>query len=132
MQYQCNLDSDGLINLATKQYFGNVDQKNLDQTLACFHEDAALTVQTAFTRHGGKPQIRQMFETFFASYETIIHRDFRCTVDVPNGRIVARFIAELIDADGQTTLLENTNFWRVNGRQFQDVYVYMSGENVLV
>lgn len=131
MQYQSNLNRDQLITLATKTYFGNVDKKNLAATLDCFHEEALFTIQTAFTVHAGKGAIQKMFETFFDSYETIIHRDFVCTVDAGNGRIAANFIAELVDKEGQTTLLNNTNFWRIREDKFQEVYVYMSGANVL-
>ena len=135
MQYEPTLSRDELIEFATKTYFGNVDAKNMDATLDCFHDEALFCVQTDFTRHAGKSEIRRMFEDFFAAYETIIHRDFTCTVDEANGRITACFTAELHDADGQVTLLYNTNFWRFrpgpNGPKFQEVYVYMSGANVL-
>lgn len=132
MQYQSTLSHDELIELATKTYFGNVDKKDMAKTLACFHDSAQFTVQTAFTVHNGKGAIQEMFETFFAGFETIIHRDFNCTVDAKNGRIAAQFIAEMIDDKGETTLLNNTNFWRIRGDKFQEVYVYMSGANVLV
>jgi ketosteroid isomerase-like protein len=132
MQYEPELSRDELIELATKTYFGNVDAKNMDAALKCFHDGALFCVQTAFTRHSGKEEIRRMFEDFFGTYETIIHRDFTCTVDEANGRIAASFVAELTDADGGVTLLNNTNFWRVRDGKFQEVYVYMSGANVLV
>ncbi|MDM8010786.1 MAG: nuclear transport factor 2 family protein [Parasphingorhabdus sp.] len=132
MQYEPELSRDELIELATKTYFGNVDAKNMDAALECFHDGALFCVQTAFTRHSGKEEIRRMFEDFFGAYETIIHRDFTCTVDEANGRIAASFVAELTDADGGVTLLNNTNFWRVRDGKFQEVYVYMSGANVLV
>ena len=80
----------------------------------------------------GKDGIARMFRDFFDSYETIIHRDFVCTIDEKQGRIVARFIAELVDADGTTSLLENTNFWRIRDGKFQEVYVYMNQANPLV
>jgi len=143
MQYEPTLDRDALIEFATKTYFGNVDAKNMDAVLDCFHDEALFCVQTDFTRHSGKGEIRRMFEDFFSAYETIIHRDFTCTVDEANGRISASFIAELHDADGQVTLLHNTNFWRLRPTgqdggpdkgakaKFQEVYVYMSGANVL-
>ncbi|MFZ9395038.1 MAG: nuclear transport factor 2 family protein [Erythrobacter sp.] len=135
MQYEPTLDRGGLIEFATQKYFANVDAKNMEATLDCFHDEALFCVQTAFTRHAGKGEIRRMFEDFFAAYETIIHRDFTCTVDEANGRIAACFTAELHDAQGNVTLLYNTNFWRLrpgeNGPKFQEVYVYMSGANVL-
>lgn len=132
MQYEPGLSRAELIEFATKTYFGNVDAQNMDGTLDCFHEEALFCVQTSFTRHAGKAEIKRMFEDFFGAYETIIHRDFTCTVDEANGRIAASFVAELTDADGNVTLLNNTNFWRMRDGKFQEVYVYMSGENVLV
>lgn len=132
MQYQSSLDREGLIDLALTRYFANVDAKNLDAVLDCFHDNAMFTVQTAFTTHEGKAELRRMFVDFMGAYETIVHRDFTCTVDPDNGRITASFVAELVDADGKRTELHNTNFWRVRGDKFQEVYVYMSGENPLV
>ena len=132
MQYQSSLSRTELVDLALKSYFANVDRKNLDKVLDCFHDNATLTVQTAFATHDGKNNIRRMFVDFMDAYTTIVHRDFTCTVDEMNGRIAACFTAELVDHDGNTTLLNNTNFWRIRGDKFQEVYVYMSGENPLV
>ncbi len=132
MQYQCNLNEQGLIDLAVNQYFGNVDKKDLRAVLNCFHDNAMLTVQTTFTRHEGKQNIGRMFKDFFDNHDVIIHRDFTYTVDEVNGRIVASFVAELKDSEDNTTYLHNTNFWRIRDNKFQEVYVYMSGENPLV
>lgn len=135
MQYEPTFGRDELIAFATKTYFGSVDAKNIEGALDCFHDEALFCVQTAFTRHAGKAEIRGMFEDFFGAYETIIHRDFTCTVDEANGRITASFTAELHDSEGTVTELNNTNFWRFrpgpDGPRFQEVYVYMSGANVL-
>ena len=132
MQYQSTLNREGLVDLALNKYFGNVDNKNLDAVMNCFHENAMLTVQTSFTIHEGKENIQRMFRDFMDAYDTIIHKDFICTVDENNGRIVANFIAELVDKEGNKSVLNNTNFWRIRGGKFQEVYVYMSGENPLV
>jgi len=132
MQYQSSLNEQQLIDLAINQYFGNVDKKDLEAVLDCFHDNAMLTVQTVFTLHEGKQNIGRMFKDFFDSYDVIIHRDFTYTVDEMNGRIVASFVAELKDNDDNTSYLHNTNFWRIRDNKFQEVYVYMSGENPLV
>lgn len=132
MQYVPTLDRDGLIRLATQEYFSNVDAKRLPETLSCFHEEALFTVQTSFTCHTGKAEIKRMFEDFFGAYKEIVHKDFVCTVDAANGRISASFEAVLTDHEGKVTRLLNTNFWRVRDGKFQEVYVYMSGANVLV
>lgn len=132
MQYQSSLDREGLIDLALNKYFANVDKKDLDAVLDCFHDNAMMTVQTSFTTHAGKDNIKRMFTEFMSAFDVIIHRDFTCTVDEDNGRITASFVAELHDADGNKTYLENTNFWRIRDDKFQEIYIYMSGSNVLV
>lgn len=132
MQYEPTLTRAELIDLATMQYFGNVDKKNMDAALACFNDEALFCVQTEFTRHVGKAAIKRMFEGFFGAFETIVHKDFVCTVDEKNGRITASFEAVLTAADGSVTRFFNTNFWRVRDGKFQEVYVYFSGSNVLV
>lgn len=131
MQYEPGLSRAQLIELATSTYFGNVDAKNMAATLECFHDEALFTIQTSFTRHAGRHAIQRMFEDFFGAYETIVHKDFVCTVDEAHGRIAASFEAVLTDADGAVTRLNNTNFWRVRDGRFQEVHVYMSGANVL-
>ncbi len=132
MQYEPTLSRAQLIELATKSYFGNVDAKNMDATLACFNDEALFCVQTAFTRHAGRAEIERMFTDFFSAYEMIVHKDFVCTVDETNGRITASFEAVLTGHDGSITRFFNTNFWRVRNGKFQEVYVYFSGANVLV
>lgn len=132
MQYQSDLNRNRLIDLAINKYFANVDKKELGAVLECFHDNAIITIQTAFASHVGIENIKRMFIDFMGAYDTIVHRDFTCTVDEANGRITASFIAELTTADGNKTVLENTNFWRVRGDKFQEVYIYMSGENPLV
>ncbi len=132
MQYQSSLDREGLIELAINKYFASVDRKDLDAVLDCFHDNAMITTQTSFTTHAGKASIERMFKDFMSAFDVIIHRDFTCTVDEDNGRICASFVAELTDSEGGKTYLENTNFWRIRDNKFQEVYVYMSGENVLV
>jgi ketosteroid isomerase-like protein len=132
MQYAPGLTRAQLIDLATQKYFASVDRKDIEATLACFHDEALFCVQTAFARHSGKAELRRMFEDFFGAWQTIVHRDFTCTVDEANGRITSCFEAVLTAADGSVTRLSNTNFWRIRDGKFQEVYVYMSGENPLV
>jgi ketosteroid isomerase-like protein len=132
MQYEPTLSRAELIDLALIKYFGNVDAKNLDAVLDCFQDEALMCVQTEFTRHAGKDAIRRMFTGFMGAYETIVHKDFTVTVDEVNGRIAASFEAVLTAADGTSVSFFNTNFWRIRDGKFQEVYVYFSGENVLV
>lgn len=136
MQYAPTMSRGALIDLAINRYFAQVDAKNLEGVLGCFHDEALMCVQTAFTRHSGKAEIGRMFADFFGAYQTIVHKDFTCTVDAKHGRIAASFEAVLTGHDGSITRLFNTNFWRVRPSdaegKFQEVYVYMSGVNPLV
>lgn len=132
MQYEPGFSRNELVELATRKYFANVDAKNMAAVLDSFHEEALFCVQTAFTRHAGKNEIGRMFEDFFGAWDSIVHKDFVCTVDEKNGRIAASFEAVLTAANGEVTRFYNTNFWRVRDGRFQEVYVYFSGANVLV
>ena len=123
------------VDVVENRYFGNVDRKDMDAVLDCFAEDAVFTIQSAFTVHEGRDTgIRQMFENLFATYEPkIVHRDFEHVVDVENNRCSAKFEVELAEKDGKETNLSNCNFFFFdeNGK-FERVFVWMSGENVLV
>ena len=132
MQYQSAMSREELEDLALNQYFANVDAKDLDAVLDCFHDSAMLTVQTAFAIHSGKDNIRRMFIDFMDSFKTIVHKDFTTTIDTKNSRISACFTAELEEPEGNIIVLQNTNFWRIREGKFQEVYVYMSGSNPLV
>ena len=132
MQYESTLDREQLVDLALSRYFANVDAKNLDAAMECFHDEALFCVQSAFVCHSGKAEIRRMLGDLMDNYETVVHRDFICTVDEKNGRIAASFEAVLTAADGTVTRLHNTNFWRIRDDKFQEVYVYMSGANPLI
>lgn len=126
---------DYYVDMVESKYFANVDRKDMDAVLDCFAEDAVFTIQSAFTTHEGRDTgIRQMFENLFETYsQKIVHRDFKHVVDVDNNRCAAQFEVELIDAEGNETYLSNCNFFYLddNGK-FERVFVYMSGENVLV
>nr|WP_047169160.1 nuclear transport factor 2 family protein [Sphingomonas sp. Y57] len=131
MQYSSELTRERLISLARDEYFANVDAGNIDAAVACFHPEALFTVQTSFATITGTSAIREMIERLVTSNEKVVHRDFVFTVDEANGRIAASFTVELTGKDGTNTVMQNTNFWRVRGDKFQEVYVYMSGSNVL-
>ena len=121
------------IDMIEQKYFANVDRKNLAATLACFCEDAVFTIQSAFTVHKGRDTgIKKMFENLFQNYKVIVHKDFVHVVDVQQERCAAQFNVELVAPDGKKTNLSNCNVHYFENGKFKRVYVYMSGENVLV
>lgn len=116
-------------DMVENRYFANVDRKNLEAVLACFHPDAVFTVQSAFSTHEGRDTgIKRMFEKLFEGYSRILHKDFRHVVDVEGECCASQFGVENVSAcDGAKTYLSNCNFFYLEGDRFKRVYVYMSG-----
>lgn len=120
---------DDYIELVENRYFANVDRKNIEGVLECFHPDAAFIIQSAFSTHEGRDTgIRKMFENLFEKYSEVLHKDFRHVVDLEGGCCASQFNVENISArDGAESHLSNCNFFYVEGNRFKRVYVYMSG-----
>jgi hypothetical protein len=54
------------IDIVTKRYFDGVDNKNMEQVLGCFTEDAILTEVTSNTVHTGRAAVGTMFARLFS------------------------------------------------------------------
>lgn len=117
------------IEMVEKRYFANVDEKNIEAVLNCFHENAVFTVQSAFSTHEGRDSgIREMFSNLFNTHSKIVHRDFRHVVDLTGDCCTSRFSVENVSAsDGSETYLSNCNFFYFHEGKVVQVYVYMSG-----
>ena len=126
------LTAEQIIELVEASYFYNVDNKNLDDVIACFTEDAELTVQTAHVTHRGHDEIRRMFGDFMRDTPVIYHGDYSHVVDVDNQLIASQFIARNELADGREIAMRNCNFFVLRGGRFGKVTIYMGGENPLV
>ena len=125
-----NPDPARLIRLA-ETYFAAVDRMDLAATLACFTPDARFTIATFNTPYQGRDtEIRGMFERLNARYSTVWHGAFDHVVQAPD-RIASRFRVENLSLDGHKTVKHNCNFFRLRGDLFEEVFVYMSGDNSL-
>ena len=119
-----------LIRLA-EAYFAAVDRMDLGATLACFTPDACFTIATYSTVYRGRDtELRGMFERLNARYARVWHGDFDHVVQGPD-RIASRFRVENLSFDNQTLVKNNCNFFRLRGALFEEVFVYMSGDNSL-
>jgi len=76
--------------------------------------------------------IRRMFETFFESFTSGVHKDFRHVVDAQHESCSCQFNVELHEPNGNIIRMSNCNFFYLESGKFNRVYVYMSGANVLV
>jgi uncharacterized protein (TIGR02246 family) len=119
------------IDIVTKRYFDGVDNKNMDQVLDCFTEDAVLTEVTSNTVHNGKPAIRAMFTKLFADFSSIWHGNFVHTADPESNAICSQFTVLITPNGCEELRYENCNRFYQKGDKFQRVYVYMSGDNLL-
>ena len=123
-------DEGRLIALA-ERYFAAVDQMDLEATLACFVPDARFTIATYDTLYVGRDtEIRAMFGRLSARYASVWHGDFDHVVQGPR-RIASRFRVENITLEGQKQVKNNCNFFKLRGDLFEEVFVYMSGDNSL-
>lgn len=121
-----------LIDMVEYRYFRAVDEKNMDEVLDCFNDDAVFTIQTSQTVHNGREGIRTMFENLFSNFEMTTHKHFHHVADPENNRVASQFVVDFLDPDGKRFSYTNCNFWYLEGEKFQRVFVYMSDENVLV
>jgi len=119
------------VDIVTKRYFDGVDNKNMTQVLNCFAPDAVLYEATSDTTHNGRDAIRAMFEKLFADFEQIWHGNFVHTADPGSNAICSQFTVLITPNGGEQLRYENCNRFYCKDRLFQDVTVYMSGDNLL-
>ena len=114
-----------------EHYFAAVDRMDLAATLACFTPDARFTIATYNTLYRGRDtEIRAMFERLNARYAQVWHGGFDHVVQGPN-RIASRFRVENITHAGEKLVKPTCYLFRLRGALFEEVFVYMSGDNSL-
>lgn len=121
-----------LIDIVTKRYFDGVDNKRLDQVLDCFAADAVLTEVTSNTVHTGRDDgIAAMFRRLFSDFEQLWHGNFVHVADPQTNAICSQFTVLITPNGGDLLRYENCNRFYLDGDKFSQVYVYMSGDNLL-
>jgi len=124
------MQHDALVALV-ERYFAAVDRKDLAGTLACLAPEATFTIATYETVYRGRDtEVRGMFERLFARYAAVWHGDFRFVVEPPC-LVSCQFQVRNRAADGRQWTKSNANFFRVRDGLFDDVQIYMSGDNSL-
>ena len=122
------------VDIVTKRYFHGVDNKNMDMVLDCFHPDAFLKEMTSNTQHDGRDEgIKRMFTDLFGNNGRIWHGNFVHTVDTGTQAICSQFTVEISPPDNsQEFIYQNCNRFYLKDGKFTRVFVYMSGDNLLV
>ena len=123
--------SDDALKALVERYFAAVDSKDLATALSFFTSDATFTIATYQTTFRGRDiEIAQMFERLFGRYDTIYHGNFNHVVAGPD-RIACQFEVQNGRAGLPTIHKNNANFFKLRGAYFDEVFVYMSGDNAL-
>jgi ketosteroid isomerase-like protein len=105
---------------------------DIDGVMACFAEDATLTVQTDHVTFTGVAEIRRMFTDFFGASVSIGHEIRNIVVEPGNAKVATEqgYFGEL--KDGSKNDMHNCNFFDFDADgKFTRVIIWMAGTNPL-
>jgi len=123
--------SDNLLVQQVEKYFAAVDNKDLATVLSFFTVDATFTIATYQTTFRGRDtEISGMFERSFERYDHIVHANFDHYYAGLN-RIASRFEVQNEKIGMPRIYKNNCNFFQLKEGLFDEVFVYMSGDNAL-
>ena len=117
---------------APDTYFKAVDAMDIEGVLACFADDATLTVQTDHVTFTGAAEIRRMFTDFFGASVSILHEIRNIVVEPDRAKVATEqgYIGEL--KDGSKNDMHNCNFFDFDADgKFTRVIIWMAGTNPL-
>ncbi len=124
------MTEDELIDLV-QVYFAAVDGEDLPAVLATLSPDCIFTVETHGVRLEGHDEITGMFRRLWASHAAVRHDGFTFVPSAATGRIAAQFQVTNTLKDGGLVHKSNCNFFQTHDGVFENVAVYMAGENTL-
>ncbi len=121
------LNRKDLIDLVEKRYFAAMDDRRLDEMLACLAEDCVFTIYPAGDRAVGRESgIRDLFESAYATYPKMWHGNFEWVVDEAAQRVAGNFDVRLVKDDGETIEMRNGKFFSVEDGRFSELNLYLS------
>lgn len=127
------LDRAGLIDLVEARYFGAMDRKDLDGTMAGLAPDCVFTIYPAGDVYAGREAaIRPMFAKAFVDYRSMWHGNFNWVVDEPQQRLAAWFDVRLERVDGSVLEMNNGKFFSVSDGLLRRLDLYLSTSEQIV
>ncbi|HET6173353.1 MAG TPA: nuclear transport factor 2 family protein [Gaiellales bacterium] len=117
---------------APDTYFKAVDAMDVEAVMACFADDATLTVQTDHVTFNGAAEIRRMFTDFFGASVSIGHEIRNIVVEPAAAKVATEqgYFGEL--KDGSRNDMHNCNFFDFDADgKFTRVIIWMAGTNPL-
>ena len=121
-----------LLAQAPDVYFKAVDAMDIEGVMACFADDATLTVQTDHVTFTGAAEIRRMFLGFFDGSVSIGHEIRNIVVEPGTAKVATEqgYFGEL--KDGSKNDMHNCNFFDFDADgKFTRVIIWMAGTNPL-
>jgi len=127
MQYSCSLDRHALTTLVVERFLGALAGNDVDAVLDCLHDCAHFCVQTHFMTASGKKEIGDALGRYSGKGAQVSVAELEPIVDAKNGRVA---VVCAIRPQGSSETQSNTLFFRVRDDRIQDIYFYVSGENL--
>jgi ketosteroid isomerase-like protein len=121
------LTRDQLEARTVRDYFLQVNARDFDAIMATFAPECVMRIATSGFEYRGHEALARHFRDFLGTFPGVDFSGFEVTADEATQRVAARFTVALTDAQGQTTTLNNCNFFAVgpDGR-FTEVVIYTS------
>ena len=112
-------------------YFHGVDHEDLPLLLSTLSPHCVFSIETHNIKLIGHEAITGMFHRLWSNHKWVRHDQFSFVENVESGDIAVRFRVTNQLHDGQLVHKSNCNFFTSERGKFNEVRVYMAGENTL-
>ena len=112
-------------------YFHGVDHENLPLLLSTLSLHCVFSIETHNIKLIGHEAITGMFHRLWSNHKWVRHDQFSFVENVESDSVAVRFRVTNQLHDGQLVHKSNCNFFTSERGKFNEVRVYMAGENTL-
>ena len=112
-------------------YFHGVDHEDLPLVLSTLSTHCVFSIETHNIKLVGHEAITGMFQRLWSNHKWVRHDQFSFVENVESGAVAVRFRVTNQLHDGQLVHKSNCNFFTSKSGKFNEVRVYMAGENTL-
>ena len=124
------MKSGGLRSMVVS-YFHGVDHENLPLLLSTLSPHCVFSIETHNIKLIGHEAITGMFHRLWSNHKWVRHDQFSFVENVESDAVAVRFRVTNQLHDGQLVHKSNCNFFTSERGKFNEVRVYMAGENTL-
>lgn len=112
-------------------YFHGVDHEDLPLLLSTLSPHCVFSIETHNIKLIGHEAITGMFHRLWSNHKWVRHDQFSFVENVESDAVAVRFRVTNQLHDGQLVHKSNCNFFTSERGKFNEVRVYMAGENTL-